>query len=39
MTPEQLTHAKNNLLEGLKNGNIKTIEFSSFKEYLEKIYK
>ena len=38
MTTEQLVQAKDNLLSGLADGSIKTVEFSTYKEYLEKIY-
>jgi len=38
MTPDQLIQAKNNLLNGLADGSIKTIEFSTYKEYLKKIH-
>lgn len=38
MTPQQLIYAKNSLLDGLADGSIQTVEFSTFKEYLEKIY-
>lgn len=39
LTQEQLNVMKNDLLNGLKDGSIKTTEFSSFNDYLEKIYK
>jgi len=38
MTTEQLAQARDNLLNGLADGSIKTVEFSTYKEYLEKIY-
>ena len=38
ITQEQLDKMKTDLLCGLKDGSIKTIEFSSYHDYLEKIY-
>ena len=35
MNKDQLSQAKDNLLNGLADGSIKTVEFSTFKEYLE----
>ncbi len=39
MTTEQLSQARDSLLSGLADGSIKTVEFSTYKEYLEKIYR
>lgn len=38
ITKKQLIDMKNDLLSGLKDGSIKTIEISSYNDYLEKIY-
>lgn len=37
MTTKQLSQARDNLLNELADGSIKTMEFSTYKEYLKKI--